>query len=164
MKAKGEVFFNRIIKIIEVLLMLIFTILVVDVLFQVFSRYIIKTSFSWTEELARFLLIWLSILGAAYLNAKREHLSMDFLYQKLTETNKRKVSIIIELMVFFFALIVMVIGGGNLVYTTLHLNQLSGTLQIPLGYIYSILPISGFLIMSFAIFHIVKIYTHQLKD
>ena len=144
--------------------MLIFTILVVDVLFQVLSRYIIKTSFSWTEELARFLLIWLSILGAAYLNAKREHLSMDFLYQKLTETNKRKVSIIIELMVFFFALIVMVIGGGNLVYTTLHLNQLSGTLQIPLGYIYSILPISGFLIMSFAIFHIVKIYTHQLKD
>ena len=164
MKAKGEVFFNRIIKIIEVLLMLIFTILVVDVLFQVLSRYIIKTSFSWTEELARFLLIWLSILGAAYLNAKREHLSMDFLYQKLTESNKRKVSIIVELMVFFFALIVMVIGGGNLVYTTLHLNQLSGTLQIPLGYIYSILPISGFLIMSFAIFHVVKIYKHQLKN
>lgn len=164
MKAKGEVFFNHIIKIIEVLLILIFTILVVDVLFQVLSRYIIKTSFSWTEELARFLLIWLSILGAAYLNAKREHLSMDFLYQKLSKSNKRKVSIIVELMVLFFALIVMVIGGGNLVYTTLHLNQLSGTLQIPLGYIYAILPVSGFLIMSFAIFHIVKIYTHQLKD
>jgi len=161
---KMDVVFEKINRLIEVFLVIIFALLVVDVLWQVFSRYILKTSFSFTEEFARFALIWLSILGAAYLNAKREHLSMDFLYQKLSSTKKKKVSIIVEILIFLFALIIMVIGGFNLVYTTLHLEQLSGTLRIPLGYIYAILPFSGLLIMYFSVYHISKIYTNQLID
>ena len=134
-----------------------------DVLFQVFSRYILGTSFTWTEEFARFSLIWLTILGAAYLNAKREHLSMDFLYQRFSVSNKKKAAILIELFIFLFALIVMVIGGGNLVYTTLHLEQLSGTLRIPLGYVYAIMPFSGLLIMSFSVYHISNIYSNKIN-
>ena len=144
--------------------MVIFALLVLDVLFQVFSRYMLDASFTWTEELARFSLIWLTILGAAYLNGKREHLSMDFLYQKFSETNKRKVSILIEILVFLFALVVMVIGGFNLVYTTLHLEQLSGTLRIPLGYVYAIMPFSGLLIMCFSIYHISSIYSNKIHN
>ena len=151
---KSEYIFNKVNKILEWFLIVIFALLVLDVLFQVFSRYILGTSFTWTEEFARFSLIWMTILGAAYLNAKREHLSMDFLYQKLSLKNKRKASILIEVFIFLFALIVMVVGVLNLVYTTLHLEQLSGTLRIPLGYVYAILPFSGFLIMCFSIYHI----------
>jgi len=43
------------------------------------------------------------------------------------------------------------------VYTTLYLGQLSGTLRIPLGYIYAILPVSGLLIMWFSVYHMSKI-------
>jgi len=139
--------------------MTIFTLLVLDVLFQVFSRYILGGSFSWTEEFARFALIWMTIVGAAYLNAKKEHLSMDFLYQKFSEPNKRKASIAVEVFIFLFALMVMVIGGINLVYTTLHLEQLSGTLRIPLGYVYAILPFSGLLIMCYSIYHVSSIFS-----
>jgi TRAP-type C4-dicarboxylate transport system permease small subunit len=142
----------------------IFALLVLDVLFQVFSRYILRTSFTWTEEFARFSLIWMTIVGAAYLNAKREHLSMDFLYQKFSASNKKIASILIEVLIFLFAAIVMVIGGFNLVYTTLHLEQLSGTLRIPLGYVYAILPISGLLIMCFSIYHISNIYTNKTNN
>jgi TRAP-type C4-dicarboxylate transport system permease small subunit len=142
----------------------IFALLVLDVLFQVFSRYILGTSFTWTEEFARFSLIWMTIVGAAYLNAKREHLSMDFLYQKFSASNKKIASILIEVLIFLFAAIVMVIGGFNLVYTTLHLEQLSGTLRIPLGYVYAILPISGLLIMCFSIYHISNIYTNKTNN
>jgi len=142
----------------------IFALLVLDVLFQVFSRYILGTSFTWTEEFARFSLIWMTIVGAAYLNAKREHLSMDFLYQKFSASNKKIASILIEVLIFLFAAIVMVIGGFNLVYTTLHLEQLSGTLRIPLGYVYAILPISGLLIMCFSIHHISNIYTNKTNN
>lgn len=156
-----ELVFNKVCKILEWFMIIIFSLLVLDVLFQVFSRYILGTSFTWTEEFARFSLIWLTILGAAYLNAKKEHLSMDFLYEKLSVTNKRKTSILIELFVFLFAFIIMVIGGFNLVYTTLHLEQLSGTLRIPLGYVYVILPISGLLIMCFSIYHILNIYSNK---
>ncbi|KQC29537.1 TRAP transporter small permease [Flagellimonas eckloniae] len=159
-----DIIFNKINKTLEVLLVIIFAILVLDVAWQVFSRYVLNRSFSFTEELARFSLIWLSILGAAYLNAKREHLSMDFLYKKLSEGKRKKALYFIEMCIFLFALIVMVIGGFNLVYTTLHLEQLSGTLRVPLGYIYAVLPISGILIMSFALYHISKIYTDQIKE
>tara|TARA_R110002049_G_scaffold308592_1_gene513049 strand:+ start:7120 stop:7611 length:492 start_codon:yes stop_codon:yes gene_type:complete len=158
----ADIIFNKVNRFIEIFLVLIFGLLVLDVLWQVFSRYVLNTSFSWTEELARFSLIWLSILGAAYLNARREHLSMDFLYGKFSDANKKKVSILIEVFVFLFALIVMVIGGLNLVYITLHLDQLSGTLRIPLGYIYAIMPFSGFLIMCFSVYHISKISNNQI--
>jgi len=161
---KSELVFNKVNLILEKILIVIFALLVVDVLFQVFSRYILGTSFTWTEEFARFSLIWLTILGAAYLNGKREHLSMDFLYQKFSESNKRKASILIEVLIFLFALIVMVIGGFNLVYTTLHLEQLSGTLRIPLGYIYAIMPFSGLLIMCFSVYHISTIYSNKIKN
>ena len=156
--------FNKISKILEVILVFIFAILVIDVLGQVFSRYVLNTSFAFTEELARFSLIWLSILGAAYLNAKREHLSMDFLYQKFSPKNKKKALLIIELLIILFAVVVMVIGGFNLVYTTLHLGQLSGTLRIPLGYIYAILPFSGILIIFFSIYHISKINANKITE
>ncbi|MEP1487628.1 MAG: TRAP transporter small permease [Algibacter sp.] len=162
--SKSELIFNKVNKILELTLVSIFALLVLDVLFQVFSRYIIGTSFTWTEEFARFSLIWMTILGAAYLNAKREHLSMDFLYEKFSVANKRKVSILIEVFVLLFALIVMVIGGGNLVYTTLHLEQLSGTLRIPLGYVYAIMPFSGLLIMCFSIYHISNIYKNKINN
>ena len=161
---RSELIFNRVNKLLEWFLIAIFALLVLDVLFQVFSRYVLGTSFTWTEEFARFSLIWMTILGAAYLNAKREHLSMDFLYEKLSAANKKKASILIEVFIFLFALIVMFIGGGNLVYTTLHLEQLSGTLRIPLGYVYSIMPISGLLIMCFSIYHITNIYTNKINN
>ena len=156
--------FNTVNRILEIFLVAIFALLVLDVLFQVFSRYILGTSFTWTEEFARFSLIWMTILGAAYLNAKREHLSMDFLYQKFSVSNKKRASILIEVFIFLFALVVMVIGGFNLVYTTLHLEQLSGTLRIPLGYVYSIMPFSGLLIMCFSIYHISNIYSNKIMD
>lgn len=162
--SKSEIIFNKINKILEIILISIFALLVLDVLFQVFSRYIIGQSFTWTEEFARFSLIWMTVLGAAYLNAKKEHLSMDFVYEKLTPKNKRKASIVIEILVFLFALIIMVIGGGNLVYTTLYLEQLSGTLRIPLGYVYAIMPFSGFLIMCFSIYHITNIYKNKINN
>lgn len=155
--------FNKVNSFLELFLIAIFALLVLDVLFQVFSRYILSTSFSWTEEFARFSLIWMTIVGAAYLNAKREHLSMDFLYQKMSESNQTKTALLIEALIFLFALIIMVIGGGNLVYITLHLEQLSGTLRIPLGYVYAIFPFCGLLIMSFSVYHMSSIYSNKVK-
>lgn len=141
-------------RVIEFALVAIFALLVIDVLWQVFGRYVLGKSFSFTEEFARFALIWLAILGAAYLNGRREHLSMDFLLQKLSPEQLKKRMQIIEAIMFVFALVVMVIGGGNLVYTTLYLGQISPAMHISLGYIYAIVPISGLLIMFFAVYNI----------
>ena len=146
--------YNAINRIIEFCLVFIFALLVIDVLWQVFSRYALGQSYSFTEEFARFALIWLAILGAAYLNGKREHLSMDYLVQKLTGKRLKKRKQSIEILMFIFALVVMVIGGGNLVYTTLYLGQISPAMHISLGYVYAIVPISGLLIMFYSVYNI----------
>ena len=144
-------------KIIEYLLISIFGLLVLDVLWQVFSRYILGRSFSFTEEFARFALIWLTILGAAYLNGKREHLAIDIFLKKLSPEKLVRRYKMIEILIFFFALIVMVIGGGNLVYTTLYLGQVSPAMHISLGHVYAIVPFSGLLIMFFSVYHFMTI-------
>ena len=148
---------------IELALLVIFALLVIDVLWQVFARYVLNRSFSFTEEFARFALIWLSILGAAYLNGKREHLTMDFLLHKLSPEKLLRRRQIIEGLMFLFALVVMVIGGGNLVYTTLYLGQVSPAMHVSLGYVYAIVPISGIVIMLHSIYNI-GLYERQLVD
>ncbi len=159
-----EKLYQNINRIIEYVLILIFALLVVDVLWQVFGRYVLKTSFSFTEEFARFALIWLSILGAAYLNGKREHLSMDFLLRKLSP-NKLKIRMqIIEIAMFLFALVVMVIGGGNLVFTTLDLGQVSPAMHVSLGHVYAIVPISGLLIMFYSAYNFLHYGKREIKS
>ncbi len=149
-------------KCIETVLVVIFALLVLDVLWQVFGRYVLGQSYSFTEEFARFALIWLSILGAAYLNGKREHLSMDYLLQKLSPQKLKQRMQSIEILMFVFAFVVMVIGGGNLVYTTLYLGQVSPAMHVSLGYVYSIVPLSGLLIMFYSVYNI-KHYKNYIK-
>jgi TRAP-type C4-dicarboxylate transport system permease small subunit len=144
-------------KSIENMLVAIFGLLVIDVVWQVASRYIIGQSSSFTEEFARFSLIWLAVLGAAYINGQKEgHLSMDFLVTKLPPKKQVTRKKNIQLFMILFALVVMVIGGGNLVYITLKLGQTSPALHVPLGYVYAIVPLSGLLIIFFCIHRILE--------
>lgn len=138
-------------RLIERLLVVIFATLVVDVLGQVFGRFVLGRSFSFTEELARFALIWLTILGAAYLNGRREHLAMDYWLDKLPAAARGRRRRIIELFMLTFALVVMVGGGGYLVYTTLSLGQTSAAMGVPLGLVYAVVPFSGLLIVFFSL-------------
>jgi len=149
-------------KAIETFLVLIFSLLVLDVVWQVVSRYVVGQSSSFTEEFARFALIWLTVLGAAYINGQKEgHLSMDFLLSKLPSGKKIKRQKIIQLTMAVFALVVMIIGGGNLVYTTLKLGQISPALLVPLGFVYAIVPISGAIIIFFSIYHIKRTFNQE---
>lgn len=145
-------------KVIEWLLVTIFALLVVDVVWQVISRYVVGKSSSFTEEFARFAMIWLTVLGAAYINGQKEgHLSMDFLLSKLPEKKRYSRQKVIQIIMALFALIIMVIGGGNLVYTTLSLGQISSALNLPLGYVYSIVPLCGLIIIFFSFYNIKKL-------
>ncbi len=145
-------------KVIEWLLVTIFSLLVIDVVWQVISRYAVGKPSSFTEEFARFALIWLTVLGAAYINGQKEgHLSMDFLLSKLPENKRHSRQKVIQIIMAIFALIIMVIGGGNLVYTTLSLGQISSALNVPLGYVYSIVPICGMIIIFFSLYNIKKL-------
>lgn len=138
---------NQIDAITKYLLAALMAILVVDVIWQVFSRYILQSPSTFTDELSRFLLIWVSLLGAAYASGQKMHLAIDLLPSKLNEDNNRRLKIGITTLIICFVTAVMIIGGSMLSYITF--SQPSPTLDIPMGLVYSIMPISGILILYY---------------
>ena len=136
-------------KIIERFLVLILVGMVLNVIWQVFTRFLTSSPSAFTNELARYLMIWLGILGAAYISGKQEHVAIDFFVKKLNNSLRRFIDRFVLLSILSFAFFVMIIGGINLVYITLKLEQYSPSLQIPLALVYSIIPISGVLIIFY---------------
>jgi TRAP-type C4-dicarboxylate transport system permease small subunit len=135
---------------------IIFAVMTINVLWQVLSRFVLAKPSSFTEELARYMLVWLGILGASYVAGQKMHLAIDLLATKLSTKYKSFLEIFIQFFVFAFALFVMVIGGIRLVSITLALNQISAALQIKLGFVYLILPISGLLMMFYSFYFIIE--------
>lgn len=123
---------------------------VVNVVWQVGSRYLLRSPSGFTDELARYVLIWVGLLGAAYAAGQRMHLAIDLLPQKLTGRARHLLGMLIEGIVLLFALLVMVVGGIRLMALTLMLEQTSAALRVPLGYVYLVLPLSGLLIAFYA--------------
>lgn len=137
---------NTIDFVLKIALVLLMGILVIDVVWQVFSRYILQDPSVITGELARFLLIWVSFLGATYMSGQNSHIAIEVLQQKLDHSQKFKVNLLIKIIIILFVLSVFVIGGGYLVYTTYTYTQITPTLQIPMAFVYLIGPISGLII------------------
>ncbi|GAB3533865.1 TRAP transporter small permease [Pontibacter brevis] len=128
--------------------------MVLNVLWQVGSRFILRSPSSFTDELARFLLIWVSLLGASYVTGKKMHLAIDILPAKLEGKKQRNLNVLINVLVALFAFFGMVWGGINLVYITLTLNQTSAALNVPLGYVYLVVPLSGIIIIYYSIMNL----------
>ena len=150
-------FQHKLNRVLEVFLVILMSVLVIDVLWQVFSRYLLSSPSSFTDELAGFLLIWVGLLGAAYVAGRKEHLAIDILIQKSPPERQRKLQYLIHSLIFLFALFVMFVGGVILMYTRFILQVKSAALQLSLGYVYIIIPISGLIIMFYEIIHMIDL-------
>ena len=124
--------------------------MVIDVSWQVFSRYLLQQSSSITEELATFLLIWVGLLGSAYAYREKAHLGIDLISNKLNSKGKFYSEIIVLVVVVLVSFFVFVFGGVRLVYITFTLNQLSPAMRINMGFIYSVVPVTGILIILYS--------------
>lgn len=139
----------RIDNIIGRILVILMAVITLDVLWGVVTRYFLGGQASWSEELARFLLIWIGILGAAYVAGQREHLSINLLETKLDMSGRRKLTTLISMCIIFFAVAVLLVGGFRLIYLTYVLGQASPALRVPMSLIYSVVPLSGVLIIFY---------------
>ncbi len=137
------------------LVIVIMAVLVIDVLWQVFTRFVLRNPSSYTEELARFLLIWLGLLGGSYAAGQHLHLAVDLLPGRLQGRQRQILELIIEACTLAFALL-LIVGGARLVWLMLYLGQISAALQVPLGYVYLVLPLSGAFIGFYSIYYLWK--------
>ncbi len=137
-------------------LVIIMAVMVLNVLWQVASRFLLGSPSSFTDELARYLMIWIGILGAAYVSGRNMHVAIDVLPNRLSKTTQKHLKLIVRILIILFCLGAMVIGGARLVYITHILDQNSPALQVPLSVVYLVIPISGLLIIYYKISDILK--------
>lgn len=138
-------------KILEIVLIVLMSVIVLDVTWQIFTRFVLRNPSSYTEELAGFLLIWIGLLGASYALYTKAHLGIDILTAKLTGSRRLLSELAIHAVVFVFALFVLTWGGLRLVNLTFTLRQISPALGIPMGYVYLVLPLTGTLMMYYSL-------------
>lgn len=128
--------------------------LVICVVWQVFSRYMLNQPSTLTDELARFLMIWVGLLGASYTVGAQRHLAIDFLNMMLPDGKKPLLGILVNTLILLFSALVIVKGGLMLIDKTLATAQLSAAMQIPMGYVYIVLPLSGAIMMFYSLYFI----------
>ncbi len=138
-----KTFIKKLDRALEIVIITLMGILVIDVLWQVFSRFILSDPSSFTDELARFLLIWLSLFGGAYMLGKKQHLAIDLITHRLDKRQILYLDTVVQSVILIFVIAVLMIGGSRLVFVTLYLNQTSAALGIELGYVYAAIPLSG---------------------
>ena len=132
-------------------LILLMSVLVLSTAWQVASRYFLREPSSWTEELARFALIWAGLLGAVYAYRTHAHAGIDILPIKASPSGRRRLEIISATCVIVFSIVVMVGGGGNLVALTARVEQTSAALGVQMALVYAIIPVCGALLALYAL-------------
>jgi len=136
---------------LSALLIALMAMIVLAVTWQVVTRFLMSSPSSYTEELARFLLIWIGVLGGSYALRTHSHLGIDILSNKLQGRRKDLLTILIYSLVILFAALIMVIGGIKLVALTFSLDQTSASLGIMMGYIYLVIPLSGIIMIIYSL-------------
>ncbi|MEI6898038.1 MAG: TRAP transporter small permease [Psychromonas sp.] len=127
------------------------SVLVLCVVWQVFSRYVLNVPSTFTDEIARFLFIWVGLMGAAYTLGQKRHLAIDLLAMKLEHDaiKHKRLKLLINLISMVFASVIMVYGGGKLMLKTLATGQISPSLGMEMGLVYAAIPLCGLFMMAY---------------
>jgi TRAP-type C4-dicarboxylate transport system permease small subunit len=138
-------------QLLNVAAVVVMSVLVLDVVWGVVTRYLVGDQAKWTEELARFLLIWVSLLGGAIAYRGKEHLGIDFVVTKFDPSVRKGVALFTECLVCFVAVAVLIFGGVQLVRDALVLEQMTPALGWKMGHVYFVIPIVGVFMLLFSI-------------
>lgn len=80
----------------------LFWLLAITVFAQFFTRYVLNDSLAWTEEIARYGLMWITFVGAAVAMRKRTHIAVEVLHNFLPEILVRPLRALIDLITVSF--------------------------------------------------------------
>lgn len=136
------------VKVLSVFSIVALAILVIDVLWGVFTRYVMGAQARWTEEVAIILLVWVSFFGAAMAYADNAHLGVDYLVEKFHPAVRELTHRIVHFIVLLFALYGMLWGGIALMDQT---TNITAALSLPQRWLYLVIPLSGGFFVLFSL-------------
>lgn len=149
-------------RLLEIALILAVLVLVLDVLWGVFTRYTMGEQAKWSEELARFLLIWVSLLGAAVAFGEKAHLGVDYFVGLLHPKSQKLLTVFGQVLILIFAVTIFIYGGSRVVFD--NLGQRTPALLWRMGHVYLALPIAGVFITFFTVEQLLETLLSKEED
>ena len=128
---------------------------------QVFTRYILRSPSSWSEELVSYLFAWMTLLGASLVVGERGHMNIPILVDRMGPGARKVLNIFAEVVACIFAAVILVYGGIQI--TTLAMGQMTSSLGVPIGIFYIVLPLCGVLNIIYTILNIIGIVKGEIS-
>lgn len=118
--------------------MILLTILVLVVLIAIFYRYVLGDSLSWSEEVARYLCVWVGFIGASVALNRRVHIGVEFFVDRLPPLLKRRIKLAAEWVILGLLLFITYFGIELVVF---QIPQRSSALLISMAWPYASVPV-----------------------
>ncbi len=128
-------------KVVYYTLVVMMIVMTLAVIVQVFLRYVFSFSLSWSEEVARYLMIWVAFLGGSLALQKGLHIGVELFLVRVSSRTRRWVSILSKMFILIF-LIYLTIGGLKITWAVR--DQSSPALLFSMAYAYLSAPVGGF--------------------
>ncbi|HKL09823.1 MAG TPA: TRAP transporter small permease [Clostridia bacterium] len=140
--------FDKIEKSIMIILSIMLFVMVGAIFTQVIMRYVFNNANAWSEELAKYTFVWLTMLGSAVAVRKCAHMKVDYFINMMPKKLVKVLNVITNALLILFFLVVIKYGF-DLVGITF--KQKSAGMGMPMAYPYLALPIGGILMLMFTI-------------
>lgn len=138
---------------LEHLLFLLLAAMVVIVFTNVVARFGFDSALTWADEVARFLFIWLTFIGATVGLARGAHIGMDIVVQMVSPAVKRWMGVVSDALVLLF-LACWGLFGWQLVLQ--NLDYLAPATGLPMGYVYAVAPLSALVMAIVALLSLTR--------
>lgn len=129
---------------------------------QIIFRYIILKPISWSEEAARYMMVWAIYVGAALAVKRGKHMVVDFFVSRVSP-KQRKIVIILSDLIFITFCLIMLKQGFVVIGHLIRLGQVSAALGLPMYYVYLAPIISFVLICVHLVVHIYQTITEKVE-
>ena len=143
---------------VELIVSVMLLIMVAVIFLQVIFRFLIHSSLPWSEELSRYLLVWISFLGASIGVKRKSHIGVEFLVSLFPKGWKKGAEFFVSAVscVFFATLVIY----GRIILRTVGM-QLSPAMEISMALPYSSILTGGVLMLIYSTFQMAEILTGE---
>lgn len=146
---------QAIMKLLGWILAILIFIMMIDIFTGVLVRYVLHSSLNFTEELGRYVFVWIVFLGMARCIGGDKHVALDLLPRSLKGTSAKVLSGLIHLICICFFIAVT---SGGFALCELGVRQKSATMRIPMSQIYLCIPLCGILCIFFLLLKLVRLF------
>lgn len=151
---------DKLMILIKVTSVIFYLIMLFTASLQILMRFVFQAPLAWTDEVSKYTFVWGTMLGCAYLVRTHGHSSVQVLeniFHKGSPARKMQ-KLIIDIFCLAFYLVVAI---GGISYTSCGLTSVTPALGFPVYIIYSIMPITGFMMMLFQLEHLITDLTEK---